>query len=478
MALSAKKLVFSPAVAALCLSGLLSACSLSTPKPDQHLLDNNAATWQTNLPPSEKVDVAQNLSAWWDSWNDATLSQLQQVAQQQNQSLAQATARIGQARADAAAAGAALWPSVNLTASVTAGRNPQLLQTSKQTLAIAGLDAKWEVDLFGAVSVARRGVIARLNARETEWHDARISLAAEVANTYISLRVCEAQADLQQRALQSQELAQQLTTRKAEAGFISPLELAQQAAVVANVQTQLQRQQSDCAVLVKSLVVLSTLSEAELRQMLSARRGQLPQVSSFIVDAVPAKVLLQRPDLRASLYNLTASAAEIGVAEARRYPSISLLGSINVFGVRIGDQTMRDSSWSFGPSLDLPLFDAGKRKAAVDGAQARYAETLAAFRQQSLIAIREVEEAMVRLNTVNQHLQSYAAIEAANTKSLESAEAGVRFGSNSVLDKEDALRQQLSSQQQKLSLQRDQASAWIALYKAVGGDWKTTSTTE
>lgn len=472
----------STALAAVCMSGMLAACSLNAKKPDQQLFHESAPQWyakvsdpgtDTNATVSTETNSSRlaELSHWWASWNDPTLSALQTYAQQHSHTLAQATARIAQARADASAAGAALWPSLNLTASVTNGRNPQLLQSTKQTTAIAGLDARWEIDLFGAVSIARSGILARLNARELEWHDARISLAAEVANSYVSLRHCEAQTGLQQATVQSQQLALELVVQKTAAGFVSPLDLAQQRAVLASAQTQWQQQTSECAIVLKALVVLTAMPEPELKDLLTGVHGQLPQVPSFAVAAIPANVLLKRPDLRAALQTLIASASEIGVAEAKRYPSISLLGSINVFGVRIAGQTVRDSSWSFGPSLDLPLFDAGKRKAAVDSASARYAENLSGFRQQSLVAIKEVEEALVRLESANQLLLHYQAIDTARTQALQSAEAGLRAGSISTLEKEDAFRQQLASQQQKLQLQRDQASAWIALYKAVGGDW-------
>ncbi|MFZ6842993.1 efflux transporter outer membrane subunit [Undibacterium sp. RuTC16W] len=476
----------STALAAVCMSGMLAACGLNATKPDQQLFHESAPQWYAKAPdantdtttavPAETSNSRlAELSHWWTSWNDPTLSALQTYAQQHSHTLAQATARITQARADASAAGAALWPSLNLTASVTNGRNPQLLQSTKQTTSIAGLDARWEIDLFGAVSIARSGILARLNARELEWHDARISLAAEVANTYINLRHCEAQTGLQQATLQSQRLALELIAQKAAAGFVSPLDLAQQRAVLASAQTQWQQQTSDCTIVLKALVVLTAMPEPELRDLLTRSHGQwygqLPQVRSFTVAAIPANVLLKRPDLRAALETLIASASEIGVAEAKRYPSISLLGSINVFGVRVAGQTVRDNSWSFGPSLDLPLFDAGKRKAAVDSASARYAENLSGFRQQSLVAVKEVEEALVRLESANQLLLHYQAIDTARTQALQSAEAGLRAGSISTLEKEDALRQQLASQQQKLQLQRDQASAWIALYKAVGGDW-------
>lgn len=458
------------AISCLALTAL-HGCWVTTLHPDMQVLAKPGAQWQAPVPPAA-AEQAQSLAQWWAAWGDPTMTDLQARALQDNTSLAQAAARIAQARADAASAGAALWPSVDLKALYASTRSPLQPPPVKQSYAISGLDARWEIDLFGAVSIARSGALARLEARENEWQDARISLSAEVANAYVALRACEAQQNVLQRVANSQTLSQKLLQQRTGAGFVSAVELAQNTSLLANAMTQLQQQKTECAVAVKSLVVLTGMPEPELRNMLEARAAQLPQPASFVVESLPAKVLLQRPDLRAALQNLTAVASEIGVAEARRYPSLSLMGSIGTYSFRISGQTQQGNSWFFGPTLDLPLFDAGSRKAAVDNANARYAEMLAAFKQRTLLAVKEVEEALLRLDAANQNLLQQQKIDEARSIAMQASETGLIAGSYSVLDREEIRRQQLIGQHQKLMLQRDQAAAWIALYKAVGGDWQ------
>ena len=456
-------------LATLGLSGLLAACSTSTTKFEESIKSTTVDKWEAPLPASEN---SLTLEKWWESWNDPLLPELQSHAQQHSASIAQASARITQARAQAAAAGAALWPSLDFNASLKSNRDYPIPGAGRQTIRSTGLDARWEIDLFGANFAARSSLVARAEARDSEWHDARISLAAEVANTYLALRSCEAQADAAEQILQSQQVSQGLQDQKVAAGFISPLELAQQRAILANTASQTRQQQTQCAALLKSLVVLIDMPEATLKHSLKSGHGMVPQAGNFIVNELPANTLLKRPDLRASMQNLVASAKEIDAAQARRYPSFSLLGSINILGIKVAGQTTDSHSWSFGPSLTLPIFDAGKRSADVDIALALHTEALAAFRYQSLLAVREVEEAMLRLDLANELLLQHQPIENLQLINTQSAQAGWEFGSVSLLDREEARRQQLAAQQQKWQKLRDRASAWIALYKAVGGDWE------
>jgi NodT family efflux transporter outer membrane factor (OMF) lipoprotein len=463
------KLFRLPLFATLGLSGLLAACSTSTTKFEESIKTTTTNKWEAPLP---ETDNALPLEKWWASWNDPVLLALQAHAQQHSPSIAQASARIAQARAEASAAGASLWPNLDFNASLKSNRDYPIPGYGKQIIRSTGLDARWEIDLFGANFAARSSMVARAEARDSEWHDASLSLSAEVANTYIALRSCEAQVDAAEQISQSQQASQHLQDQRLAAGFISALELAQQRAILAANLTQTQQQQTDCAVLLKSLVVLIDLPEAALKEQLKSGHSVVPQAGNFVVDQLPANALLKRPDLRASMQNLVASAKEIDAAQARRYPSFSLLGSINILGIKVAGQTADTHSWSFGPSLTLPIFDAGKRKADVDAALAKHSEALAAFRHQSLLAVREVEEAMLRLDLANTQLQQHQYIEELHTINAQSTQAGWELGSVSLLEKEEARRQQLAGQQQKWQKQRDRASALIALYKAVGGDWQ------
>lgn len=457
--------------AAFCLSGILLGCRSQPTQAGSGILEKTATEWLSPLPTTEN---AANLSRWWASWNDPSLSELVTLAQEHSPSMAQASARILQARASATAAGASLWPHLDFNTSYISGHYPLLPKDLKQSVQSTGLDARWEIDLFGAHAANRDSLLARLKAREYEWHDARISLAAELANTYLALRSCEAQVQDAQDALASQKISLSLYQEKTSVGFLSPHDLAQQRAILANSISQEQQQSSECRSLLKSMVLLIDLPEAELREKLKAGHATMPQAGNFNVTSLPIEALLKRPDIRAAMQNLMASAAEIDAAQARRYPSISLLGSINLYGVHIGGETAHLQGWSFGPSLSLPLFDAGARKADVQQAQARHAEAQAGFRRQTLMAVQEIEVALLRLDLANHQLEQHQAVLEAKKIALHSAEAGWKFGSVSLLEREESRRQQLAALSTQWQIQRMRGSAWIALYKAVGGDWQTS----
>ncbi|MEO7254208.1 MAG: TolC family protein, partial [Casimicrobium sp.] len=218
-------------------------------------------------------------------------------------------------------------------------------------------------------------------------------------------------------------------------------------------------------------VALTGLSEGSVRMSLATDRAKLPAPANFEMPGVPAMVLAQRPDVAAAERELAALTAEIGAAEADRYPRISLSGSVGYSVSRLAGITSDGTTWGFGPSLTVPLFDAGRRSANVELAKARYAEALAGYKTIATRAVREVEEALTKLqsaqaraNDVQASLDGYQAFERA-------AQARLSAGAGSVLELQEARRAVLAAQVAVLTLERERLNAWISLYRAVGGGW-------
>lgn len=226
---------------------------------------------------------------------------------------------------------------------------------------------------------------------------------------------------------------------------------------------------------VKTLVYLTGEEEAalraQLRQPLSTGPGRLPQPAPFGLAALPAQVLAQRPDLAAAARDLVAAAAEVGVAEARRYPSISFNGSIGGGVLRLDGGSQEAVTWSFGPSLALPLFDRARQRAQAEAALARYDERRAVLQQRLRAAVREVEEALVRLDAAQRREADAATAAGGFKRYFDATEARWRLGSASVMDREEARRNALAAQAAYLGVQRERVAAWISLYRAVGGGW-------
>lgn len=448
----------------LCLA-LLAGCASTTPLPPP---PSAPPAWQA---PRPHEGEPQALARWWERFDDPQLGALVARAQADNPTLAQAVARIAQARAQLTVAGAALSPTLdgNLAASRTSNNFPP--PTLTYTAVTSRVDAAWELDLFGGRRAGIAAAQAQADAAAAQWHDARVSLAAEVALNYLSLRACEAQVALDAQNVAAAGQIADLTRRKVEVGFESPANGALAQATLSDTRARAQAQQAECEVVVKALVALTGLEEPALRAQLAARAAQLPQPAGFNIAALPAQVLAQRPDLAAAEQQLRAAAASVDVAQAQRWPKLLLTGAITLGAVRIGGVQDSGANWALGPALTLPLLDGGRRRAEVDAARARLDEALAAWQQRSRAAVREVEEALVRLDAAARREED-ARLAAENwQRFVQATQARWELGNASLIELQDARRQRIAAEAALLAVRRERVAAWVQLYKASGGGW-------
>lgn len=453
---------------------LLAGCSW--PKPPARPAatvspaDSAPTGWQAPWP--HGGDVAA-LGRWWQQFGDATLDGLIAQAQVQSAGVAAAAARIAQAQAARTAAGAALGPQVGASVAATRGRQDLTLPVG--TSLSGSLQAAWEIDLFGGKAAARDAAEARLGGARAGWHDARVAVAAEVASSYVALRACEAQVVQSERDARSRAETARLAELSARAGLQAPADAALSRGSAAQARAGLAAQQAACEGEVKVLAALTALPEPELRARLAAGRARVPVPTSPGLGAearVPARALAQRPDLRAAEQELVAASADVGEAGARLLPSVTLNGSLGASRLSGGGITVSGSTWAIGPlRVDVPLFDGGARRANVAAARARYDEASAAYRGRLRTAVREVEQALVRLQaTTDQAPDAQVAVDGFEA-AFRAAEARYRGGLASLFELEDARRNAVQAAASLVSLQRERSAAWVALYRALGGGW-------
>lgn len=450
----------------LAVAALAAGCAgvPETAKPDPGTLP---AQWQAPLPHNGQT---RDLTRWWEQFNDPLLPQLIAAAQEGSSTLATAQSRIAQARAARVAAGAALGPTLDASASLVRGR--QDFATPLGTQLSGGLQAGWELDLFGGRRAARDAAQARLDGARAGWHDARVSVAAETASTYLALRACEAQLVQAQTDATSRAETARLTELSERAGFQAPAVAALSRASAAQARALLASQRAQCELQVKALVALTGLAEPALRTQLTAATSTLPQPAQLDVPAVPAEVLNQRPDLYIAARELVAAAADVSEARAQRLPRITLGGSISAARFETGSVSRDGSLWSLGPlTVALPLFDGGTRRANVDAARARYDEATIAYRARLRGAVREVEEALVLLQSTASRAEDARIAVEGYAASYTATEARFRGGLASLFELEDARRTASQAQSQLIELQRERVAAWIQLYRALGGGW-------
>jgi multidrug efflux system outer membrane protein len=453
---------------ALALVAALSGCaapSLKTPTPA--LPASLPAQWQAPLPHGASVA---ELSKWWQHFDDPLLVHLIAAAQEASPTLASAAARIEQARATRIGKGAVLVPA--MSAGLVGSRGRQEVTQPMLSSGSAGLQLAWEIDVFGANRAAASAAQARLEGAQALWHDARVTVAAEVANVYTSLRACHAiRAQIEIDAASRAETAR-LTALTADRGLQAPAHAALARASAAQGQVSLQQQAVACESQIKALVALTAVPEPELRAALGTSSPRVPQAAAFAVDQVPAAALAQRPDLASAAREVIAASADIHEADAQRYPRITLAGSIGAARVNGGPGSSDGTTWSLGPlQLTLPVFDAGVRRANVQAAQARHEAAASQYRAALRNAVRDVEQALVALHGTASRAQDAQAAADGFRASFLAAQARHRGGLASLFELEDARRSDVQAQTALIELQRERALAWTALYRALGGGW-------
>ncbi|NHZ32220.1 efflux transporter outer membrane subunit [Massilia rubra] len=453
--------VLSAALLPLALGG----CALAPPGKTEAPMPPQ---WQAPLPHNGSLT---DLSLWWREQGDPLLAQLVEAAQTASPNVATARSRIVQSRADRVAAGAALAPT--LDASMSVSRVNQQGAQPGGTTGQGGLQSAWEIDLFGGLRATRNATEERLAGARASWHDARVAVAAEVANQYYSLRSCEQLLAVARLDAASREDTARLTGLSADAGFQAPATAALARASAAEGKSRATLQRALCDIDIKTLVALTAIDEPDLRARLLATTPVAPPAPA--IAALPAQVLAQRPDVFTAEREVAAASFEVGSAQAQRYPRLSLQGSIGRANFRSGGENNQFDTWSIGPlALTLPIFDGGRRSANVDAARARYDAAVVSYRASARRAVSEVEQALVNLDSAAERgfdaqvsLDGYRA-------AFRAAEDRYKNGLGSLLELEDARRTRLAAENAVVTLQRERSAASVALYRAAGGGWTAT----
>ncbi len=457
---------------AIAIALLTSGCASlvpAAPNYDKSVLEpkNTNARWAVNAPTSTATSVS-DLAKWWASFNDPVLSAFLEAAQTSSPTLAGATARIDQARANVKLAGVSSQPVVGINSSLNRSGN---VGKPIVTSASVGVDAGWEIDLFGAVKRGQASANARLEASQADWHDARITLAADVAQNYLNLRTCQANSLLLVQDVSSQTKTLELTDLKVRAGFSAPADATLLRASLANARNQLTANEFDCAVWVNSISFLTGLSVQAINEQTKTATGAIPKPAQFIVEQIPASVLKQRPDIQSAERQLAAASEDIGVAIAEQYPKLSLNGNIGLGATRLLGINSNGLNWGFGPSLTLPIFDGGRVAAGIDSSKARFAEQQALTGLKIAGAVREVQEAMLRLDSANQREGNAIKASGDFEAFFKAAQTRWNVGAGSLLELEEARRLAVNAKSALIQLERERVAQWINLYKAVGGGW-------
>lgn len=417
------------------------------------------------------------LSRWWAQQNDPLLVELIMAAEAVSPSVSTARSNIEQARASRTASAAAMLPTLDAIGSASRGRSAPANRAAAPPIATtleAGLQASWEIDLFGQYAASRDADQQRFEGSQALWHSARVSVAAETATLYYSLRACEKLLEVARADAASRAETSRLAELSTKAGFQAPATAALARASAAEGHANAIQQRALCDLDIKALVALTAVEEAALRQKLAGAPADLTRESMAPVISVPAEVLAQRPDIFNAAREVDAAHLEVGSARAQRFPKLSLGGSVFTTKSRTSASTQRFDTWTVGPlQLTVPLFDGGASEANVEAAKARYQDAAAQYRASVRKAVQEVEEALVRLQSTAERNEDALVAAQGYRASFTGTEARYKSGLASLVELEDARRTLLAAQSNVVTLQRERRGAWVALYRALGGGWTT-----
>lgn len=461
----------------LAASALLAGCASLT--PDAPALPEVALPAQWSASPrglAAPTEGATDLARWWERFEDPLLTRLVARALEANTGVRSAQAALLQARALRDVQAAGLGPTLGATGS---GQRSRAGDTDASNRFQAGFDAGWEPDVFGGNRSALSASEADARAAATALADVRISLAAELAVTYLELRSLQNRLAIAQRNLAIQTETLQITRWRVQAGLASSLDLEQAVAASEQTAAQLPTLQTGAAQALSALAVLTGqapgMLEADLQQSLSSV-GPIPGAPATLALAFPADTLRQRPDVRTAEQRVQAALARVAQADAARYPSFRLGGSIGLNALTLsGLGSGAGVTSALLASVSVPLFDGGAAVARVEAQQAALEQSRVAYEGTVLAALKEVEDALVSLRGNQERLVRLQAASgaAANAELLarQRYESGL-IDFRAVLDTQRTL---LSTQDGVASTQASVGADLVRLYKALGGGWTPES---
>jgi NodT family efflux transporter outer membrane factor (OMF) lipoprotein len=439
---------------------------------------SDGTVWKVAQP--QDTDAALR-GKWWEAYGVPELNDLEQQVEKSNQSLAAALHSFEAARAMVAEARSQYFPTVTTAPAVTTGRQPVVQQTNGTTAGTAAgarvttytlpIDATWSPDLWGRVRNTVAGNVAAAQASAADLANTRLSLQAELAADYFQLRGEDSMKELLDSTVVAYRQSLELTRALYETGIDSD-------EAVAQAETQLEATEAqDVGV---------GITRAQLEHAISVLVGQ--PASSFslpsqalkpnppeIPVSVPSTLLERRPDIAANERLVAQANAQIGVAQAAYFPTLTLTGGAGFEASRLASWlTWPSRFWSIGASLAETLFDAGLRKATVAQYRAQWEEAVANYRQTALTAFQQVEDNLASVRLLAQEVAKQDAAVKSAQRQLTVATDRYKLGIDPYLNVITAQTTVLSNQQTALNLRIQEMTSSVQLIEALGGGWQDT----
>jgi multidrug efflux system outer membrane protein len=424
-----------------------------------------------------KINGDVSSTQWWTAFGDSKLNSLAQQGLAQNLNVMQSLERINQAQAEVISAGAGGLPSLTASGGHTVSGQKGSLRTDPETRNTTGgdLTASWLLDLWGQYRRAREGAQASLDAAYSNVDVARLAFLQDLVNSYVNVRYYQARIAIAQANLKSRRETLELTKFQLEAGAASRLDVVQAEGLVNSTLSEIPGLEISYRVAVHHIATLLNVPSATIiAQLQGGGKGQ-PVFRGRVSSGVPADLIRNRPDIRVAERNLAAATAQIGVAEAQLFPTITLGGSISPSYIHTKSAHGGLTSWSFGPSLTLPIFDGGALRANVKSAESASREQYIVWKQTVVNGVQDVENALSAVSRDAQTVSATRAQVKSYQEALQLSTASYKDGASSLLDVLDAQRSVTDAQESLATAIQQSAIDYVSLNIAIGAGYVPAS---
>ncbi len=429
------------------------------------------------------------IASWWTTFNDPTLASLVDRAVTGNLDLRLAEARMREARAQRGIENSRRFPSVDAVGDVNRGRESKNLGIQgggldDRNFFSAGVDASWELDVFGGIRRSVEASTADLMAAQEDKRSVLVSLAAEVALNYIELRQFQQRRLVSDNSIKTQRDTVELTRSRLEAGLAAELEVAQSQAQLATRISQRPPLLTGERAAMYRLAVLLGQHPGSLIQELATdttsanatSSASIPKTTTPIASGLPSDLLRRRPDLRRAERQIASATARIGVATSDLFPKFSLTGSFGLQSEELDSfLDINSRTWSIGPSVRWNIFDMDRIHRTIEVATEREQQALIVYEQTVLTALEDVENALVRLTNEQDRNVALRDAVTSNRRAVELADERYRSGVGDFLDVLDGQRLLYDSEDALVASDAEVTRAVVTLYRALGGGWQEQS---
>lgn len=450
---------------------LLSSCTMGIdyqkPQAPVPIRFKNDAPWKAARP-SDQLPKG----SWWKIYQDPVLDLLQQQAVVSNQSLQAAYARLSQVRASVGISESDLLPRFDVNAAASRQRSASDLSltghSQTSTLMSLPLLLSYEIDLWGRVKRTVEASRADAAGAEADYQALLLSLQAELARSYFSLRALDSEIVLLQQTIELRRATRELVKSKFDNGQVGQLDLSRAESELASTRAEEIALQQQRNILENTIAVLLGKPPANFTLAAAVASYGPPTIA----PGLPSSLLERRPDVAAAERRMAAASARIGVAETAFFPAISLTGSAGYGSNQVDSLFEWDNrTWGLGPAISLPIFDAGRNSANLDRAKAAYEGAIANYRQQVLVAFQEVEDSLNGLQLLARQKETLQQATAAARAAWDISEKRYRAGLVSYLEVVDSQRTVLQAERALTQLKAEQMRTSVLLIKALGGGW-------